>query len=215
MYTLANAQCSAPGPYSCVISHLFAETANEWGTRHQARVGTREFAPTRDSVLSRKLLLALRRQLVELTHQRFASSRNRDSAIANNLRSTYLFPVQLLVGVVVRPHRSAAQRNSGKKSFRLGIGEYVDVGVIESARVRAGGTGGGIGIRAELQFAREDLVRTPGVHDQQHVVGGGAAQLHSQAARVQGVHGGSAPSAGHFVAGPAAKHAPSVSQIGR
>jgi hypothetical protein len=90
------------------FSHRCERCAADAARLATAGVGTGEYVPTRDRVLSGKLLFAHRRRLVELIHQCSTSRWDWGCAIPDNLRGIHRFPVEFLVGVVVCSHRSAA-----------------------------------------------------------------------------------------------------------
>ncbi len=66
----------------------------------------------------------------------------------------------------------------------------VDVGVVGGLSLRTRRSGNGRASGTQLQLARENLLRAVFGQDEQHVVGGTAAELDAKAADVHLIHGG-------------------------
>ena len=97
-----------------------------------------------------------------------------------------------------------------QRALRLRIGQDIDIRIVKGSGVGSSWAGNGGGVRAELQLARQDLVRSALSDDQQNIVGGSGAQLRTQAAGVKGVHDGRSPWASHLRAGAADQDATAI-----
>src|SRR5262249_38677564 len=116
------------------------------------------------------------------------------------------------VGVAVGAQGRTFQGDSGKQSFVAGVGKDFGAhhnvgGAFGRAPFR---TSGRRGVRAQLHLAGEQRAGTLGIHDQQHEIGGLAAELEADADAFQGIEGGRSPFAGIVFATAADHHATTV-----
>src|SRR5271165_3064053 len=149
---------------------------------------------------------------VQHSKQFLCRGRRADFAATNDVAGAYFPAVQLFVRAAVGTQSRSFQRHAGEQPARTGVGENLrphgNIGGSSGvAALRSGGSGG---IGTQLHLAAHKAFRAFRIHDQQHKVRRLAAELESDVAALQRVHGRRAPMAGEVLAGAAGHNAAAV-----
>ena len=96
---------------------------------------------------------------VQSSEQLFRRGRGGDCLVEDDVRCADLFPIEILVGAVVRAEGRAGQRHTGKKAAGAGVGEDLGAqgGIGFGGSVATYGTGGRGGVAADFDLAGEPV----------------------------------------------------------
>src|SRR5271155_1129579 len=137
--------------------------------------------------------------MIQQADQRMSRVRRRYGARNDFLGGDFL-AVERLVGIAVRVHRGAFERDAGEKTLGTRVGEHVNfhgIGVV-ALGLRAGGTSSSGGVAAEFGLAIQNLLDAFVAHNYEHKIGGCRTELDAEAALIERVHSRSAPRTIHI-----------------